>query len=332
MIETKPKTKAKTKISIKLLTASEYYQELLDAIKNTQERIVICSMTTDSSNKVSALLDQIEAALKRGVSVVMIFDKYGVSLLSEGNLANVSRRNSTINRLNELKRRGAEIHIVGGIGLNPYANRMHIKATVLDDVVYTFGGVNFQGSFANNDIMFKVENKSILDFVLRQLDNVKSGEVHDKEAVIDHTTSALIDGGVHGRSIIYERALELANKSKEIYLVSRMCPSGSLGSAISDLNGSCYFNRPSHMTFPTNYSIIIDQLRTGVKNQYLVNKNVHAKFILFKHLDGTKSFISGSNNFNWRGVKFGTKEIAVYSKDEQLWQELYDYMLRLNEV
>jgi hypothetical protein len=45
---------------------------------------------------------------------------------------------------------------------------------------------------------------------------------------------------------------------------------------------------------------------------------------LFELKDGSKAVLSGSHNFSWRGVAFGTKEIALYSTDPNVWRRLQD--------
>ena len=72
--------------------------------------------------------------------------------------------------------------------------------------------------------------------------------------------------------------------------------------------------------------MIIDQKRFGMQSRYWQPRYLHAKFILFEMPDGSKALLSGSNNFSWRGVAYGTKEIALYSTDAMLWQQLHAFL------
>jgi hypothetical protein len=105
-----------------------------------------------------------------------------------------------------------------------------------------------------------------------------------------------------------------------------MCPSGRLAKLLNSTNNVCYFIRPSQVDPPSNLALIFDKARFGIKNHYKGKGYIHAKFILTEGNDGSKHIISGSNNFSWRGIAFGTKEIAVHSTDATLWQTFYDYM------
>jgi hypothetical protein len=51
--------------------------------------------------------------------------------------------------------------------------------------------------------------------------------------------------------------------------------------------------------------------------------------MLFELNDGSKVVLSGSHNFSWRGVAFGTKEIALQSSDPALWRRLHDVVFKV---
>ncbi len=313
-----------------LLTAQQYYKELINEFEFATSRIKLCTMNITFGSLMDSLHARLINALKRGVSVELVIDKYSLFRFKEGEALNFKHKSITIKRLNELKINGAKVRIIGSIGLNPFAHRMHTKLTIIDNTLYGFGGINFEeDAFSSNDIMFKLTDKKFLVPALSVLEAIKRGDMGNSEIEISSNYSILVDGGKPKDSIIYKRACDLAKSSRDIFLSSRMCPSGVLGNIIKANEGVCYFNRPSLASFPTNISIVLDQLKTGIDNKYKGDRFLHSKFILFKNSDGTKSFLCGSNNFNWRGVKYGTKEIAIYSKDVNVWNSLYDYMIKL---
>jgi hypothetical protein len=48
--------------------------------------------------------------------------------------------------------------------------------------------------------------------------------------------------------------------------------------------------------------------------------------MLFELGSGKKVALSGSHNFSYRGVQFGTQEIALESRDEVLWEQLHNFV------
>jgi len=52
---------------------------------------------------------------------------------------------------------------------------------------------------------------------------------------------------------------------------------------------------------------------------------LHAKFIIFTMKDGSKTAISGSHNFAYTGVLFGTREIALETTNPQVIGQLESF-------
>jgi len=313
--------------SFELLNASQYYAMLIDRIPKSTDRIYICSMTFETGPKIDKILSLIRTSIKRQVKVSITIDIYSLSLRGEER-KNVLKQKRLINSyLSDFKKAGAEINIVGKIGVNPFAHRTHVKATVIDDLVISFGGINFsESSFENNDYMLYATDhllaNKIIDLIELSSNEVNSNLMYKSSA----TNEILYDGGIKDKSIIYDKACELALNAKSVVFVSRMCPSGKLATLLPKENSLYYFNQASQSKFPTNLSITYDQLKYKLDNSYKGDKYVHAKLILFTMKNNNKYLITGSNNFNYMGVKFGTKEIALMSQDRYLWDELHNFI------
>lgn len=321
---------------MQLIEPEDYYQYLLAEIPHAKKRIILAAMMILADRKMQPVLTLLSRALERGVNVQIIVDSYvgyykSAAVRDAGETAAQRREliQHTEHIFEQLYAKGARIVHVGKVGLNPFAHRCHAKVTIIDDTVYSFGGVNFtSGSFGNADFMLRVQSDRLasrLAIVINDIGNATP--LADFSWPLDRHHEVLFDAGIPRKSIIYERACELASRSAHVSYVSQMVPSGRLGRILRRTRTSSYFNRPEQGNgMLLAASFLIDRLVSGVANLYRRPTYIHAKFMLFELKDGSKALLTGSNNFSWRGVAYGTKEIALCSTDETLWQQLYDFM------
>jgi hypothetical protein len=318
-------------LDLQLITATDYYDNLVKSIPRAKKRIVIHAMVLLWQSYTEPLVPLLKDALERDVEVRIVGDMYSKLTANMPRFVrgdHGERWGHTIAINSELQSLGAHITYVGKLGLNPFKQRCHSKITIIDDHVYTFGGVNFYGgAFTFHDYMLETTNAELAD-QLHQLvtDIEKFPRMTDLTEQLDAYNTLLFDGGTPGTSAIYETACDVVAKAKKVYYVSQMCPSGQLAKHITATDNECYFVRPAQAEPPSNLALIFDKARFGITNLYKGKRYIHAKFILTEDHDGTKHIISGSNNFSWRGIAYGTKEIAVHSTDPKLWQAFYNYM------
>ncbi|HKX73207.1 MAG TPA: phospholipase D-like domain-containing protein [Candidatus Saccharimonadales bacterium] len=315
-----------------VLQAAEYYNEFLALIPKAKKRIVLSAMVVRSGPKTGKILQAMVSAARRNVKVHVLADVFCqhamVSrpdyLSAEGFRHECAETRELLNEIHAL---GGTVDWVGRVGLNPYAGRYHAKVSIVDDHVFTFGGVNFcDDAFGNIDYMLYAKQAALADRLERLVaDNGKGFPPADLRVQLDAHATLLFDAGRKGESVIYSRATELAAAAKTVTYVSQMCPSGMLGQRIKQTAHTCYFTRPEQTGIrPDTLAQLWDGWRTGIKNQYEGDAYVHAKVILYELKDGTKAVLSGSHNFSYRGVAFGTKEIALESSDPELWRKLHD--------
>lgn len=323
-------TLPQTKLSV--VETQKYYDQLTELLPRAKKRIVLVSMCVLWGDKTGPLLQEIEKAMDRGVRVHVLLDVYTRLGLGAKESKQSFQKHfaQTLDFLKSIQQKGARIDIVGKIGLNPFKGRYHLKLTVVDDVCFSFGGVNFVDSaFTNHDYMCYGKNAALGDCLEQIATRIGNARValSDGEVPIGEEASVLFDGGKPRHSTIYERATELARQAKHIWYVSQMAPSGALAQAMRNTTSSCYFNRPEQiLEAPARYAVAFDQQRYRTKNNYRGDRYIHAKFMLFELHDGTKALVSGSNNFSWRGVAFGTQEIALYSENVALWEQLQSFI------
>jgi phosphatidylserine/phosphatidylglycerophosphate/cardiolipin synthase-like enzyme len=320
-------------LQLRFVPATDYYESLLKHIPKAKKRIVIHAMVVLWQPHTEKLIPLIQEALDRGVEVRIVGDLYSKL---QANMPKFIRGDDgprwghTIAINSELQSRGAHVTYVGKIGFNPYKQRCHSKITIVDDLSYTFGGVNFYaGGFTFHDYMLESNEPELANKLYDLVCNIeKFPRMTDITEELDDDNTLLFDGGTPGSSVIYDAACEAVANAKKVYYVSQMCPSGQLAKLITKADNECYFIRPSQAEPPSSLALIVDKARYGVKNHYTGKQYIHAKFILCEGKDGSKVVVSGSNNFSWRGIAYGTKEIAVRSTDPKLWQAFYDYMQR----
>ncbi len=319
---------------MQVITAKQYYDQLIIKIPQASQRIIIAVMVMSAGRHTDKLFDLLRDALGRGVKVHIVLDKWSkLSLAREKGMSSKAFTQiikCTVLQLEDLQMLGATISWVGTIGPNPFKGRCHIKIAVIDDFIYSFGGVNFNdAAFEHIDFMFTTQDSGQAGVLQTLVQNIaENALLKDCEIMLGTKASLLFDAGQPGVSIIYERACALAAQAKKIYYISQMCPSGRLGMLIRQTDHICYFNRPLQGSIFLTASLVIDMFRSGLRTNYHRNEYLHAKCILFVMKDGSKQLLSGSHNFSWRGVAYGTQEIALHSLDVQLWDSVYTFMKR----
>jgi phosphatidylserine/phosphatidylglycerophosphate/cardiolipin synthase-like enzyme len=316
---------------IRLIAATAYFDDLVRQIPLAQKRIVINAMGVLWGPQTEKLLPLLFDALGRGVEIRLVGDIFSKL---EANLPRLHRGDSTpkwshtlaINT--QLRASGAHITYVGKLSLNPFKGRCHTKITLIDDAVFTFGGVNFSsGAFSNHDYMLTAKNALLADrLYLLVRDIEKDQRLIDMTEPLSKTLTLHFDGGTPDSSAIYDQACAMVSEARKVYYVSQMCPSGRLAKLITNTENYCYFNRSSQAEPPLNMALPVDRLLSGVTNRYKGKTYIHAKFILCEGKDDSKRLLSGSNNYSWRGIAYGTKEIAASSSDPALWDTFYEYM------
>ncbi len=318
---------------MKFVSATDYYKALLAQIPKARKRIVIHAMVVLWQQHTEDILALLYPALERGVEVRIVGDMYSKLTANMPKFVRSDRGpkwGHTIAINSDLQSKGAHITYVGKLGFNPFKQRCHSKITIIDDVCFTFGGVNFYaGGFTYHDYMLEIHNKKLADRLYSLVRDIeKFPRLADAVEKLDQHNTLLFDGGTPGSSAIYDAACEAVANAKKVYYVSQMCPSGRLAKLLTKTQNECYFIRPTQADPPSNLALIVDRARYGITNRYKGKQYIHAKFILCEGHDGSKWIVSGSNNFSWRGIAYGTKEVAVLSSDPQLWQKFYDYMQR----
>lgn len=322
-------------IAMKLLLAPDYVSDATKAINKAKQRVILMSMVIADQPASHDLLDALSAAAKRGVEVQVTADTFTFGEINGGFLwmrYNSRPIRSVTNMVKKLKSAGVRFNWLGRTKTTMFTGRTHSKWCLVDDTVYCFGGVNIlqSGIAENADYMFKTESTELADRIVNEYQRIlasdRNGNPLRNRRLVLPFGNVLVDGGIAGSSIIYKRACDLAKEAKSVTLVSQYPPTGKLAKLIRQTRHSSYINRPEHAKGLNRLVIKYSQWRDPVSTLYQRKRYIHAKFIIFTMKDNTKIAISGSHNFNYSGVLFGTREIALETKDQKIIGQLEEFL------
>ena len=323
--------------SPRLLLPADYARDAVKYINKAKSRIALVATTFRGDDELSeAIIEALCRASDRGVIVSVCADTYTYTEPKEFALKNPSRHPLRAYRAikveRHLKKHGVDFHWLGRNSNLGFAGRTHSKWLITDDVVYCFGGVNMDAeSFTNNDYMFRLIAPDFADQLfmqhLRMLKADRSGHASKSHTIrISDASTALLDGGLIGSSIIYRRACALAKEASHIILVSQYCPTGKLNRILRRKRAELYFNHWRSATWVNKLMIQFGMMLTKQRTRYTRDSYLHAKFIIFTMPDGTKTAITGSHNFMFGSVAFGTREVALETTDKHIIKQLEQFL------
>lgn len=322
------------KLSFSLVTSQNYPIQLAEDIAHAKKRVLITTMTlVNDCNEVDTIINSLIAVAERGVNVSVSADSM-TYLEPRRRLLEMGGRLARAKQAKTLRKKLIDADVdfrwlgetkVGLIG------RVHSKWAIVDDIVYSFGGVNLESEgFQNIDYMIKTENHELANFLANEHERIRRadrGGYSPKNRSKDFGNCAvIIDGGRTVRSAIYSRAKELASIAKSTTLVSQYCPSGSLARILKTTDSKLYFNPPEKTRSLNTIVVKSAMAASGLETAYTGDNYLHAKCIIFDMLGGEKIALTGSHNFASLGMLLGTREVALETSDTRLIAELESFI------
>lgn len=322
---------------MKLISPKQYVSEAAEAMRHATSRIYLISMVIADHDTTHELIHELEAAAKRGVEVHVAADVFTFGEVSGGFLPvrYYSPGARDANRMvRSLKRAGVHFSWLGRARMTLFNGRTHSKWCIVDDTIFSFGGVNMYGEGIDNvDYMFKLYDAKLADRLIEEQKRILTAERRSSNyssvAYEYGDATVLIDGGIIGQSVIYRRAVELSEKAAHITFVSQYCPTGKLARILKSKSTKeldLYFNRPQQADGLNRIVLRIALFLTRLKTSYKQARYLHAKCIVFTMEDGSKIAITGSHNFAYTGVLLGTREIAMETKDPDVIKQLETFI------
>ena len=198
----------------KLILPETYVKNATAQIKKAKKRVAILSMVLIHDSATDELLDALCGAAERGVDVTVAADSFTYTEF-QGSYIPTTYRSHRVREAMELQKRlraaGATFQWLGRLSMVAFSGRTHIKWCVVDDTVYSFGGVNLdEKSVQNTDYMFTVKNEALASRLIEEQARIvkadRSGHAYRSHRFGDDDNMILLDGGFLGDSIIYRRA------------------------------------------------------------------------------------------------------------------------------
>jgi phosphatidylserine/phosphatidylglycerophosphate/cardiolipin synthase-like enzyme len=193
------------------------------------------------------------------------------------------------------------------------------------------GGTCGLGHSGQVDLVLRTSNPKADDAIGQLIKNTyRKGSVsealngQDQETVLDSRTTLLLDSGTKGRSLIFERALELIDSSEEwLTMTCQYFPNATTAHHLEaarrrGVKVRLHYNHPSRHASATVLGHRLVLLRERARhNKELFSlqtqptaRRIHAKLIATE-----KGAIIGSHNYVTAGVKLGTAEAAILRLD-----------------
>jgi cardiolipin synthase len=319
--------------SPKLLDAKTYVKDLTKHVARAQKRVNLTSLILTDNAYTHDLIEAMIDAAKREVVVTVSIDTFAFNQL--GGYVPFINRLSTRSRamtamVNHLKAAGVSFAWLGrNLKHNPFGGVTHLKWAVVDDITFCFGGVNlYEGGIESADYMLKFTQASLADTIAQQHEAIiNSQRTHIPYPGFtgeDTNGTIYIDSGKKYESVIYDRLSELAKQATHVLVVTQYCPSGALVTHLKD-KSDVYYNQPAKTPYPDRLLIQYGAWRTGLRSQYTRAQYLHAKFMIFTMPSGEKIAMTGSHNFSYSGVMFGTREVALETSDSGIIKQLEEF-------
>lgn len=315
---------------MRLLESEDYIKDLVKEVKKAKNNVYILAMVIVSDEATEKLMEALKNKAHKGVEVVIAADIFTYTELTGFFLTNslASKKSRRTNKaIKGLKKAGVKFRWLGVDKFFMLMGRTHTKLCVIDNICYTFGGINlYSGGIEAYDYMIKIKDPKLANYLKDEFQAITRADkhrlLHKSREIIYEDDKILIDGGILGGSIIYSRACQLAADSEKIVYVSQYCPSGRLSRLISKAKVHKVYYNPKQNTNFTNSIINSAGKVNGLKTRYSKPTYLHAKFIIFYKKDGTKVAITGSHNFSFVSVLAGTREIALETSNKKLITKL----------
>lgn len=320
----------------KLILPEDYVLQATAKIRSAKKHVAIMSLVLIHDPATDELIDALCEAAKRGVDVMVAADTFTYTEF-QGSYIPTTYRSERVRSAQELQKRlrkaGATFQWLGKLSMIAFTGRTHIKWCIVDDHVYSFGGVNLdQESIKRNDFMLSVENQELASRMIEEHKRIikadRSGHAYRSHRFGDDDNMVLLDGGFLGDSLIYRRACYWAERSKHVTLVSQYCPTGKLGRILKKVDADLFFNHWTNAGLLNKLVIRLGMFSSQHKTSYNRRPYLHAKFIIFTLDDGSKVAITGSHNFVHAGVFLGTREVALESTNKKIIKQLEQFFER----
>lgn len=336
-------------IDLNVLDSDAYFRKLPGLIRAAKkdERIMMMSMSFDADEpRVVEVMQELSGASKRGVEVTLALDAFVFMVNHKTDLPtgplylgrNIHSIKSAYYRdklalLDDFTASGGRYKIINMPQKRlsvPHAGRSHIKAAVIGSSAY-LGGTCGLGHSGQTDLVLQTSHPKATATIEQLIqDTYKKGSVEkalagqDRETVLDSRTTLLLDSGIRGQSLIFERALDLIDSAEEwLTMTCQYFPNAATARHLEaarrrGVKVRLHYNHPSRHGSATvlgHRLVLLHERARYNKELFSLQTQRTARRIHAKLIATEKGAIIGSHNYVTAGVKLGTAEASILRLD-----------------
>ena len=342
-----------------IYATSDYFDDLITRISKTGEgdKVTLATMILFPVDPmVKRIVEELAAAAIRGANVTLWFDAHTFLILRGQRLGPLFFRKNMPGQVTasfrpaheaimHLRRSGVKClmtNVPGKVLSNPLSGRSHIKFSLINDRVY-IGGCNLDRS-TNLDVMVAWDDSSTVEWLEALVASTElTGQVKlatggmDEQHSLDGGESLLLDAGVAGQSIIFDKALQMIDRSKKyVTLTCQFFPNDLtirhlLAAYNRGVKVKIIYNHPSKHLWPqfALHFAVEKSSKLRLPESFfkgVVDANrpyLHAKILITE-----EGVMIGSHNYVRAGVSLGTAEIALFSHNTALSRQVEETILK----
>lgn len=298
-----------------LVGSRQFWERASGDIASARRRVLIQAMTFEGDSAglgVARAIEQAAASDRR-----ILVDDYSRNVINDTILALPGRSaalraeaQATLDMFAGLVRGGVGVRITNPVLGHPlrYPLRNHKKLLVMDDVVH-IGGINFSDhNFAWHDLMLRIEDSAIADWLSADFQRDWDGQPAGASATFGAIELVTLDGTTNEARMAPLLAL-VAGARRSVEMVSAYPTMPFVAAMAEAARGGAKVD--VYTPAPNNKPIVRDYL-TGVAQGAgialrLLPEMTHAKAIL---IDGD-TLVLGSSNFNFASYRTSNDIVAV---------------------
>lgn len=324
---------------------TEYYQKLINDIEKAGagSRVLLATMAFDPQEPTIALLTSaLDAASQRGAHVTLEMDSY-VFLVDEDKHPGPLFYRGTIPKkthgifadiqavITQLRKSGVQVVLTNPPKrpfTSPFAGRSHIKASIVNDMVY-LGGCNL--SSMHSDVMVRWRSQQDADWLYELLQSrvqkpvsIEAFGTTDIRQPVSDSAEVIVDVGVKHQSAIYEQALRTIDNATEwLVITCQYFPNSTTAKHLKQAHDRGvkiypifnHYSAHSHLHAYLQHAVTKRERLRMPASFFLGELQRGDTYLHAKILATDKEAIIGSHNYVTAGVNFGTAEIALHNKN-----------------
>lgn len=361
----------KPESSYVLQTPQEFRDDFVKAVSNATHQVGLETMQFEVCDDTLPIFEAMKHARQRGVADVRFhYDRVALTHIRSGKAEAAVYKGRTLPRTFKKNERVgliqanvareqlvAELEAIGVTSSNnkergkyEHGSHNHVKLAIVDDVAW-IGTMNLRETdFAMSNFMLKITDPQWVEKLKEVFEQTEEAELGsdrtiEKNNEEPHDTQLLLDSGVKEQSIIYDKAVEMAEslgEGDEFIMISQWPPvekmmfgdlmSKLVGKMRQGAKGTFLMSPAEDLHFIKTLSPLlqssIEKKQRKTPNMQAKNlaRKTHAKAFVIKRASGEVEVLFGSHNFTSFTVKNGTRELAMYSKDPEITAQIVQFL------